>query len=69
MGQVVPNLLLGDAVLLPDVVVELSALHVLQNEDNAVLLLKYLVDIDDVGVVQSHQHLHLVLGSKEVRLV
>lgn len=62
-------MLLGDAVLLADEVIQLSALHVLQDEDDAVLLLEDLVDIDDVGVVEPHQHLHLILGRQEVGLV
>lgn len=69
IDTVVPNLLLSDALLLPHVVVQLPALHVLKDEDNAVVLFEYFIDVDDVGVVQSHQHLYLILGSKEISLV
>lgn len=65
----VPDLLFSDAVLLADEVIQLSALHVLQYKDDAVLFLKHLVDIDDIGVVEAHQHLHFILGSEEVGLV
>ena len=62
-------MLLSDAVLLPDEVIELSALHILQDKDDAVLLLEDFVDIDDIGMIEAHQHLHLILGSEEIGLV
>lgn len=62
-------MLLGDAVSLPDVIVQLSALHVLEYEDDAILLLEDFVDVDDVGVIESDQHLYLILGSEEICLV
>lgn len=69
MKRRIPDLLLSDAVLLADVVVELAALHVLEDEDDAVLLLEDLVDVNDVGVVEADEHLDLVLGGEEVGLV
>jgi hypothetical protein len=65
----VPDLLLSDAVLLADEVIQFSALHVLQYEYDAILLFKHLVDVDYIGVVEAHQHLYLILCSQEVRLV
>jgi hypothetical protein len=69
MGHYVPNLLFSDAFLLPDIVVEFSALHVLEYEYDAILLLEDLVDVDDIGMVKPHQHFHLILGREEVGLV
>ena len=48
--------------------VELPPSHVLQYEDNAVILLEYLIDVNDVGVVEAHQHFDFVLGRQEVGL-
>jgi len=59
---------LGEGAALADCLVEFSALHVLKDEDDAVFLLEHLVDVDDVGVVQAHQHVDLVLGRHEVVL-
>lgn len=62
-------MLLGDAVSLPDVIIQLSALHVLQDQNYAILLLKDLVNVDDVRVVEPHQHLYLVLSGEEISLI
>jgi hypothetical protein len=44
-----------------DVVIEFAALHVLQNEDDTVLLLEHFVDVHDVGMIEPHQHFYFVL--------
>jgi hypothetical protein len=54
MESEVPDLLLGDAFLLADVVIEFPSLHILEDEDDAVLLFEDLVDVYNVGVVQFH---------------
>jgi hypothetical protein len=55
-----PDFLLGESFALADLVVEFPACHVVEDEDDAVLLLVDLVDVDDAGVVQPHQHFQLV---------
>lgn len=62
-------MLLSDAVPLADVIIQFSALHVLQDQNNAILLLKDLVNVDNVRVVESHQHLYFILGSEKICLV
>jgi hypothetical protein len=61
MRRGLPNLLLSYALLMADVVIEFAALHVLQDEDDAVLLLEDLVDVHDVGMIEPNQHFYFVL--------
>lgn len=49
-------------------VIQLSSAHVLQNQHYVLVLFKHFVDVNDVGVVQTDQHLDLVLGGKETGL-
>ena len=51
-----------ETVLLTDCFVEFPSFHVLENQDDAVIFLKDFVNIDDVWVIQSDQHLNLVFG-------
>jgi hypothetical protein len=69
IDNVVPNLLLSDTFLLPHIVIQLPALHVLKDEDNAVLLFEYFIDVDNIGVVQPYKHFYLIFGSQEISLV
>ena len=59
---------LGEAGPLPDRLVQLPSRHKLQNKHNAVILLKNFVDVDDIGMVESDQHLDLVFGRQEITL-
>lgn len=63
------NLTLGESLLLADLLVELAAGHVVEDEDDAVLLLVDLVDVHYARVVESYQHVDLVAGFDEEGLV
>ena len=54
---------------LPQVIVELPALHVLQNQDDAVFVFEDLVDVDYVWMVEANQHFYFIFGSENVGLI
>jgi hypothetical protein len=62
-------LLLSYALLLTNIVIKLSALHVLKDEYDAVIFLENFIDVDYIGVVQSDKHFDLVLGEQEISLI
>lgn len=49
--------------------IELSTLHELENKYNTVFLFEDLIDVDDVGMVKSYEHLYLIFGGEKVILV
>lgn len=68
MGEL-PDLLLSEAFALADLVIELATRHIIQDKDNAVLLLIDFVDVDDAGMVQPHQHLQFVPSLHQKALI
>ena len=52
-----------------DLFVELSALHVLEDEDDAIVLFVDFVDVDDARVVEFDEHVDFVAGFEEERFV
>ena len=60
--HVFPHLRLREFCFLTNVWVEFSSRHVLQYKTYCIFLLIDLVDVDDRGVVQSDEHVDLVLG-------
>ena len=67
--NIVPHFLLSEPLSLADLVVQLAARHVVQDQNDAVLLLVHLIYVDDAGMVQPDQHFQLVLGLDEEGLV
>jgi hypothetical protein len=65
----VPHLSLGELGPLPDLRVQLAALHILQHQYNRILLLNDLVNVDNARVVESDQHVDFVLGFEHLVLV
>ena len=52
-----------------DLLIKFSSSHVVEYEDDAILLFVYLVDVDYAGVVETYEHINLVSGFDEKGLV
>jgi hypothetical protein len=57
-----PDLWLSETSSRAYLVIKLSSRHEIQNENDTIFLLIHLVHIHDAWMVQTHQHLQLVLG-------
>ena len=67
--DIVLHLLLSQPLSLADLIIQLTPRHVIQYQNDAVLLLVHFIHVDYAGMIQPNQHFQLMPGLDEEGLV